>query len=83
MRSTRFGDFGGSPIPLDGSASQASAQGLGNSGGWGIWGNSAIGSTTIGSGFGGPNTNAERRGEDPLLAHSFVLSTLAWSSSQF
>ncbi|KAG0641711.1 armadillo-type protein [Tuber brumale] len=70
VKSARFDDFGGSPNALDGGASQPTTQGLGNSGAWGIWGNSAIGSTAIGSGFGGPNTNAERRGSSSLLAGS-------------
>lgn len=63
VRNTRFGDFGRSPGTLDESSSQNSGQSLGGSGGaWGIWGTSAIGSTAIGSGFGGNSNNSERRG---------------------
>lgn len=65
VRNTLFGDFARSPGTHDENSSQNPGQSLGGSGGtWGIWGTSAIGSTTIGSGFGGGSTsNSERRGE--------------------
>ncbi|KAH0609841.1 uncharacterized protein H6S33_012387 [Morchella sextelata] len=64
VRNTRFGDFGRSPGTLDENSSQNSGQSLGAGGAaWGIWGTSAIGSTTIGSGFGATtSSNNERRG---------------------
>lgn len=85
VRNTRFGDFGRSPGTLDENSSQTPGQGRGNGTWQGIWGTSAIGSTTIGSGFGGASNsnNNERRGElfSKFIPGEFV-SDLFFSSSR-